>query len=86
MELVNKLDDVTDQWFSLGLQLKVPYKNLNIISSNHKGDTRRCMVEMIQCWLKNALDAKWSTIVNALAKIGEKNLAHKMADSHGMYC
>ena len=85
VELVNKLDNVTSQWFSLGVQLKVPYKNLKVISSDHRGDARRCMVEMIQCWLKNSLDAKWSTIILALAKIGEKDLAHKIAINHGMH-
>ena len=85
VELVSELDNVTAQWFSLGVQLKVPYKNLQVISSDHRGDTRRCMVEMIQCWLKNSLDAKWSTIILALAKIEENNLARKIAINHGMH-
>ena len=44
-------------------------------------------MEMIQSWLDNSLDPNWSTIVQALAKIGHKRLAHKIALHHGMhYC
>ena len=42
-------------------------------------------MEMIQCWLNNTLDPNWSAIVQALAEIGHKRLAHKIALNHGMY-
>lgn len=84
-EIVNKLDDVAAKWFSLGVQLKVPFKDLQIISCDHRGDVRRCMMEMIQCWLNNTRDTKWCTIVHALAKIGNKSLAHEIALDHGTY-
>lgn len=83
-EILKQLDGVIALWLPLGVQLNVPYSDLQVISCNHRGDARRCMMEMIQSWLNNTLDPKWSTIVQALAKIGHKRLAHKIALNYGM--
>lgn len=65
--------------------MKVPYKNLQVVSCNYRGNVKRCMMEMIQCWLNNTPDAKWSTVVQALAKLGNRRLANKIAQDYGTY-
>ena len=84
-ELVNALDDVSAKWRLFGVQLEVPYHELDIINYNHGKDARVCLMEMIRWWLDHNLEAKWSTIVQALTKIGKRRLAYDMALKHGKY-
>ena len=78
------MNDVNAQWIFLGVQLEVPYSKLQAIRYDYR-DAMTCMMEMINSWLSRTSDAKWSTIVQALAKIGNQALAHKIAQNHGTY-
>ena len=84
-DLVNELDDIAAKWVSFGIKLEVPYHELQIISHDHGQNARRCMAEMMKWWLDHNLEAKWSSIVQALAKIGKRHLACRIAQSHGLY-
>ena len=70
------------EWFQFGIHLEIPHYRLSIIKADHQ-DVEKCKVAMFQWWLNNTLDAKWSTIVQALVKAGKKVLAHKIALDHG---
>ena len=73
------------EWHLFGMKLKVPYKELKIITHDCGQDARRCMMAMIKWWLDHNLEAKLSIIVQALAEMGKKNLAYKIALNHGLY-
>ena len=84
-DLTDELDDVSAEWRLFGMKLKVPYKELKIITHDCGQDARRCMMATIKWWLDHNLEAKPSTIVQALAEMGKKNHAYKIALNHGLY-
>lgn len=78
--LLKDLKEVTD-WFRLGIWLGVEYTVLTTIENNHKQDGERCMIEMLEFWLKN-LDASWSEVISALEAIDHRNLAKRLREEH----
>ena len=70
------------EWFRFGIHLEIPHYKLSIIKADHQG-VENCKIEMLQWWLENFLEPKWSTIVSALVKAGKKVLAQKIALEHG---
>ena len=83
-EFIETLEEVV-KWFQLGIHLGIPHYELSIIKADHELEgVRRCKTEMFNIWLKNAPEAKWSTIVKALVKAGMEDLAHKIALHHGI--
>lgn len=83
-ELVEALEKVVE-WFQFGIHLGIPHYELSIIKADYQ-DVRRCKIEMLQWWLTNSPEAKWSTIVQALIKAGMRALAHIIAQDHGTIC
>ena len=71
------------EWFQFGILLGIPHYELSIIMADYQ-DVRRCKTEMLQWWLNNSPEAKWSTIVQALVKARMKSLACKIAVDHGI--
>ena len=71
------------EWFQFGIHLGIPHYKLSIIKADNQG-VENCKVAMFQWWLDNFLEAKWSTIVQALVKAGKRALAHKIALNYGM--
>ena len=73
------------EWFQFGIHLGIPHYELSIIKADYQ-DVRRCKTEMLLWWLKNSIEAKWSTIVRALVKAGMRAVAHMIAQDHGTAC
>ena len=84
-ELIGELDEVAAEWDVFGSKLEVRYHEVEIISRVCGQHARRCMRKMMKWWLDHNLEAKWSTIAQALAKIGKKKLAYNIALDHGLY-
>ena len=70
-------------WFQFGIHLGIPHYKLSIIKADNQG-VEECKRVMLQWWLDNCLEAKWSLIVQALVKAGKRVLAHEIALEHGM--
>ena len=70
-------------WYHLGLHLGVPEDELKLIAADYPQDTRRCRTEMLSWWMKNMVEKKWATVVQALVKTGEKVIACKIAKRYG---
>ena len=66
---------------SLGVQLNVPYEELQKIAENYKNDLERCKLAMLDFWLKNS-DGSYKHIVASLYCIGYSNLAEKLQQNH----
>ncbi len=79
-KLQKELKKVVD-WVSLGLQLKVPYEELQKIAENFKNDLERCKLAMLDFWLKNS-DGSYEHIVASLHSIGHSNLADKLQQDY----
>ena len=57
--------DVTAQWYSLGLQLKVRATTLDTIQVQFL-DTKRQLMEMLKVWLTTSENTSWMTLTDAL--------------------
>ena len=81
-DLMKDLHVVTN-WYTLGLNLKVPSYILDGFWQDYK-DTERCRNAVFTYWLKNTLEDKsWATIVHALCESTHVCLAKKVALEHG---
>ena len=69
---------VTDNWKSLGLQLKIKNHKLKTISKENPGDSLQCCVEMLETWENHGSPPyTWGTVIDALRAdlVGKKRLA-----------
>ena len=71
------------EWYQLGIQLGISGVQLKSIRCRND-DVRGRRCEMLSMWLKITPQPTWAAIVNALAGIGRKNLADKMALKYSM--
>ena len=69
------------EWFSLGVQLKIPTDELMIIRKDHRY-THDCRLEMLIRW-KQLEEPTWTKLVTALVNIGRRDLAVKIAKKYG---
>ena len=74
--LVYELLDASDQWYPLGLQLKVKTKTLERIRRQFHGP-RDQLWEMLEVWLITADEPSWKTLTDALRSqsVGASQLA-----------
>ena len=74
--LLTELLDVHEQWYHLGLQLKVRVDILDRIRTRFT-NPRDQLREMLSSWLRTADYPSWKTLTNALRSrsVGESNFA-----------
>lgn len=63
------MKDVTE-WHQLGVQLELGLDTLTTIESNHPHDAKRCKIEVLGWWLRNAPETSWAKLVQALEAMG----------------
>ena len=56
--------------YQLGIQLKIDSSELDSIEKNHPRDIGRQKTELVKYWLRNSPDASWTTLANAVERIG----------------
>ena len=76
VQLMAELKDVVD-WFGLGVHLSLDVAKLKGIEAKN-GDTEECKREMLQVWIDTIEESDWPSIVKALRKIEENDLAEKL--------
>ena len=79
-----ELHPVSDKWFSLGVQLKVPIEALKCIEAEHYQMSRR-LLEMLTVWLKcTNPPPTWYILTEALKSppVGERLLAQRLRDKY----
>ena len=69
------------QWFALGSLLQVPCNELNRINADYRF-SHDGLVHMLSAWMKNGA-ATWFSLVRALKKMGQNDLASKIAMRKG---
>jgi hypothetical protein len=72
-----ELKDVVD-WFGLGVHLKLDVAKLKGIEAQNGSGTEECKREMLQVWMDTVGESDWPSIVAALKKIDEADLAEKL--------
>ena len=81
-DLINELHDVIS-WFQLGIYLDISPTELMKIRVDHREKTDDCKTEMLVTWLRQTMNASWSTVVRALVGIRMGALAQKLAVKYG---
>ena len=56
--------------YQLGIQLKIDLAELDKIEGNHPRDIDRQKTEVVKYWLRNSPDALWTTLANAVERMG----------------
>lgn len=76
---------VKKKWYILGIQLKIPRRQLNIIQNQHRNALDKCLAILCKEWMNSSSDASWGVVVNALRSelVNEKELASTL-EQH--YC
>lgn len=86
VDLVNELHEVTD-WVQLGLQLGIPYHELEKIEIDTFHKCERGKTDMLAKWLARfGSKASWTDIVAALVKIGRRDLAERLGAKYCEWC
>ena len=68
---------VADNWKVIGVHLEI--SDLASIEVKHNSDPHRCLLEMLETWLKRVdSSATWS----AIEFLGEKQLATELKEKH----
>ena len=74
--LINNID--TTDWYALGVQLTTNVTELNIISCDHRNDTRGALFNMFNLVLRDNPNLTWPTVVKALETIKDNKRAKKI--------
>ena len=82
--LHSELHLVSDEWFSIGVQLQVPIGTLRCIRSDIH-TVADCLLEMLTVWLKQINPPPtWNNLIKALESppVGEGLLAQQLRDKY----
>ena len=67
------------KWHAFGVQIGIPYPQLQLIGSNHPQDIIRCFTEVFHTWENQATEEpySWLTVIKALRSpsIGQSTIA-----------
>ena len=85
-DLTCTLNNVADEWMVLGIQLGIQKSELNGIEINCQRDPKRCLLEMLDMWLKQQVDPppSWTAIVYAVESLGNNQLGSELREKHGI--
>ena len=86
---VNSAISTINDWFELGLQLKISYHILEaILIDFEKYGVRRQRSKLVHSWLQRDPAASWSKLCGALERMGENTAAQDIRTKHmagGLY-
>ena len=65
--MLTALTSIAKEWRDIGLSLHIEYAMIEKIETDHSTDVKRCLAEVINCWLKeNGGERSWSFLCKAL--------------------
>ena len=82
-EVYKEILEVRGDWYNIGLELKVPLKDLDRIKFTHS-DNAKCLREVLQMWLTRKIPGEespsWRSLTKALRSpsIGKPLLADEL--------
>ena len=82
-EVLEKVVDVSAQWYQLGLQLKLKTGTLDSIQVQFS-DPKRQLLEMLKTWLTTSDNTTWKTLTVALRSrsVGASQLACELEKNY----
>jgi len=78
---VEELGALHNKWRALGEALELSKKNLEAVGTQHS-NTEDCLQGMLIKWLPT-LDATWNSVIHALRRVGEADVAHNLKVKYG---
>ena len=82
--LLEDLNEIVE-WYQFGIHLDIPKADLEGIK-RESDEVKDCRCKMLSIWFQRNRKPTWATIITALATIGRRNLAYKMALKYGEKC
>ena len=74
---------VPSSWKMIGIKLKLPVGPLNSIAVKHQQDPQKCMVDMLELWLKRVdPPPSWNAVIDAVQFLGEEKLALELTEKY----
>ena len=65
--MLTALDSIAKEWRDIGLSLHIDYAIIDKIETDHSTGVKRCLAEVINCWLKgNGGERSWFFLCEAL--------------------
>ena len=64
--LFNATSEISDKWYTLGVQLDIKSHNLRSIESHGTFSVDKCRHEMFDVWIQSDPNASWEKLVEAL--------------------
>ena len=84
--ILDSISTLTADWFNLGIALGLFFDTLREIESNHRGEARRCLTEMVIAWLqmKDNSQPSWQSLASALSSpsVNRIEIATMIAAEH----
>ena len=83
-DLTCALNKVSDQWVTLGVQLSIPKSELNNIEVKYLNNPKRCLIEMLEQWLRQQVDPSpsWADVVKAVKSLGDNQLEKELREKY----
>ena len=79
--LVEELGALHNKWRALGEALELSEKNLEAVGTQHS-NTEDCLQAILINWLPT-LDATWDSVIDALRRVGEADVANRLKVKYG---
>lgn len=73
-DLINDLNQVADNWMTLGVKLGMKTGTLKTVQKNYPNDQEQCLLHMLTRLIKKK-EVQWRDITNALRSLDEGVLA-----------
>lgn len=86
LSFLSGLKDLATKWKRIGVHLKVPVEDLNIIQENNKGGVNPvlvCLHEMFILWIRNGSDVTVRELINAVRDVGEHRAVVEIKEKFG---
>ena len=80
-DIVSEIRETRCQWENIGLQLEIKKSDLEAIDKENRGDTQKCLTEMLTHWLRQGSSpTTWSTLISVLKHptVGFQQLAEEI--------
>ena len=79
-ELAGELKPIFAEWYELGIALGLSTTQLKEIETMHNKKPSRCMINMLEAWIKQGSDKTRSQIVQALRSplVGHNDVADEI--------
>ena len=90
-DVLDEVFSTAGNWRKLAIGLRIPPCVIPLIASNHSNDPERCLLGLLEEWLKKSYNVKryghpsWRALVRAVASSpggGNPALAQTIADKH----